>query len=81
MKCNAHFIIPKLLRNTDHHSYMFRVVHNSIQKIANISIMKPIILILVLNKYLDNLNYLDNRTPLIHTYNITITIISHYVLT
>ena len=27
--------------------------------------MKPIILISILNKYLDNLKYLDNRTPLI----------------
>ena len=27
--------------------------------------MKPIILALILNKYLDNLKYLDNRTPLI----------------
>ena len=52
------------IANTGHHSYMFNIVHNSIQKITNISIMKPIILILILNKYLDNLKYLDNRTPL-----------------
>ena len=55
------------IANTGHHSYMFGIVHNSIQKITNISIMKPIILISILNKYLDNLKYLDNRTPLIVT--------------
>ena len=52
------------IANTGHHSYMFSIVHNSIQKITNILIMKPIILISILNKYLDNLKYLDNRTPL-----------------
>ena len=52
------------IANTGHYSYMFSVVHNGIQKITNISITKPIILILILNKYLDILNYLDNRTPL-----------------
>ena len=51
--------------NTGYHSYMFSIVHNSIQKITNISIMKPIILISILNKYLDNLKYLDSRTPLV----------------
>ena len=55
------------IANTGHHSYMFNIVYNSIQKITNISIMKPIILISILNKYLDNLNYLDNHTPLIRT--------------
>ena len=53
------------IANTGHHSYMFSVVHNSIQKFTNISIMKPIILISILNKYLDILKYLDNRTPLL----------------
>ena len=53
------------IANTGHHSYMFSIVHNSIQKITNILIMKLIILILILNKYLDILKYLDNRTPLI----------------
>ena len=52
------------IANTGHHSYMFSVVHNSIQKITNILIMKPIILISILNKYLDILTNLDNRTPL-----------------
>ena len=68
--CNT--MLNKVLRifyyskiaNTGHHSYMFSVVHNSIQKITSISIMKPNILISILNKYLDNLKYLDNRTPL-----------------
>ena len=50
--------------NAGHHSYMFSVVHNSIQKITNISIMKLIILISIFNKYLNILKYLDNRTPL-----------------
>ena len=52
--------------NTGHHSYMFSVVHNSIQKITNISIMKLIILILIFNKYLGILKYLDNHTPLVY---------------
>ena len=56
------------IANTGHHSYMFSVVHNSVQKITNILIMKPIILILILNKYLDILKNLDNRTPLTHTH-------------
>ena len=46
---------------------MFSVVYN-IQKITNISIKKPIILILILNKYLNMPIYLDNRIPLIHTH-------------
>ena len=53
------------IANADHHSYMFSIVYNSIQKITNILIMKLIILILILNKYLDNLKYPDNRTPLL----------------
>ena len=52
------------IANTGHHSYMFSVVHNSVQKITNILIMKPIILISILNKYLDILKNLDNRIPL-----------------
>ena len=51
--------------NTGHHSCMFSVVYKNIQKIINISIMKPIILISILNKYLDIPIYLDNRTPLV----------------
>ena len=43
---------------------MFSVVYNNIQKITNISIKKPIILISILNKYLDIPIYLDNHTPL-----------------
>ena len=31
--------------NTAHHSYMFKAVYNSIRKITNISIIKPIIFI------------------------------------
>ena len=54
------------IANTGHHSCMFSVVYNNIQKITNISIKKPIILISILNKYLDIPIYLDNRTPLIH---------------
>ena len=50
------------IANTGHHSYMFSVVHNSIQKITNILIMKPIILILILNKYLDILKYLHTSS-------------------
>ena len=53
------------IANTGHHGYMFSVVYNNIQKITNISIKKPIILISILNKYLDIPIYLDNRTPLI----------------
>ena len=33
--------------------------------------MKPIILISILNKYLNNLNYLDNRTPVAHPHTVT----------
>ena len=44
---------------------MFSVVYNNTQKITNISIKKPIILISILNKYLDIPIYLDNRTPLV----------------
>ena len=51
------------IANTGHHSCMFSVVYNNIQKITNISINKPIILISILNKYLDIPIYLDNRTP------------------
>ena len=40
---------------------MFSVVYNNIQKITNISIKKPIILISISNKYLDKPIYLDNR--------------------
>ena len=52
------------IANTGHHSCMFSVVYNNIQKITNISIKKPIILISILNKYLDIPIYLDNCTPL-----------------
>ena len=52
------------IANTGHHSCMFSVVYNNIQKITNILIKKPIILISILNKYLDISIYLDNRTPL-----------------
>ena len=55
------------IANTGHHSCMFSVVYN-IQKITNISIMKPIILISILNNYLDIPIYLDNRTPLVLIY-------------
>ena len=55
------------IANTGHHSCMFSVVYKNIQKITNIPIKKPIILILILNKYLDLPIYLDNRTPLVHT--------------
>ena len=53
------------IANTGHHSCIFSVVYNNIQKITNISIKKPIILISILNKYLDIPIYLDNRTPLL----------------
>ena len=53
------------MANTGHHSCMFSVVYNNIQKITNISIKKPIILISILNKYLDIPIYLDNRTFLV----------------
>ena len=52
------------IANTGHHSCMFSVVYNNILKITNILIKKQIILILILNKYLDIPIYLDNRTPL-----------------
>ena len=55
------------IANTGHHSCMFSVVYNNIQKITNISIKKPIILISILNKYLDIPIYLDNCTPLVDT--------------
>ena len=64
------------IANTGHHSCMFSVVYNNIQKITNISIKKPIILISILNKYLNIPIYLDNRTPLIHT-NLIIGVILH----
>ena len=51
------------IANTGHHSCTFSVVYN-IQKITNNSIKKPIMLISILNKYLDIPIYLDNRTPL-----------------
>ena len=53
------------IANTGHHSCMFSVAYNNIQKITNILIKKPIILISILNKYLDIPIYLDNRTPLL----------------
>ena len=57
-----------LFQNCKHRSSqvscMFSVVHNSIQKITNILIKKSIILISILNKYLNIPIYLDNRTPL-----------------
>ena len=37
------------IANTDHLSYMFSVVHNSIQKFTNISISKPIIFIFIIS--------------------------------
>ena len=43
---------------------MFGVVYSSIQKFTIILIMKPIIFILILNKYLDISIYLDSCTPL-----------------
>ena len=52
------------IANTGHHSCMFTVVYNNIQKITNILIKKPIILISILNKYLDIPIYLDNHTHL-----------------
>ena len=55
------------IANTGHHSCMFSVVYNNIQKITNISIKKPIILISILNKYLYIPIYLDNCTPLSKT--------------
>ena len=64
------------IANTGHHSCMFSVVYNNIQKITNISIKKPIILISILNKYLDISIYLDNRTPLTITIQSYVTIIS-----
>ena len=57
-------VIYSKIANTGHHSFMFSVVYNNIQKVTNISIKKPIILISILNKYLDIPIYLDNRTPL-----------------
>ena len=55
------------IANTGHHSCMFSVVYNNIQKNTKISIKKPIILILILNRYLDIPIYLDNCTPLMQT--------------
>ena len=52
------------IANSGHYSCMFSVVYNNIQKITNVSIKKPIILISILNKYLDIPIHLDNRTPL-----------------
>ena len=59
------------IANTGHHNCMFSVVYKSIQKITNISIKKPIILISILNKYLDIPIYLDNRTPLVYMHTIS----------
>ena len=56
------------IANTGHHSCMFSVVYNNIQKVTNILIKKLIILISILNKYLDIPIYLDNRTPLTVAY-------------
>ena len=50
--------------NTAHKSNMFGVVYGSIQKFIIILIMKPIIFISIMNKYLDISIYLDNLTPL-----------------
>ena len=50
--------------NTAHNSNMFGVVYSSIQKFTIILIMKPIIFISIMNKYLDISIYLDNLTPL-----------------
>ena len=44
---------------------MFGVVYNSIQKFTIILIMKSIIVISIMNKYLDISIYLDNLTPLV----------------
>ena len=55
------------IANTGHHSCMLSVVYNNILKIANISIKKPIMLISILNKYLNIPIHLDNRTPLPYT--------------
>ena len=52
------------IANTGHHSCMFSVVYNNIQKITD---KETIILISILNKYLDIPIYLDNRTPLIQS--------------
>ena len=62
------------IANTGHHSCMFSVVYNNIQKITNIK--KPIILISILNKYHNIPIYLDNRTPLVCTiiYQLIVTI-------
>ena len=54
--------------NTGHYSCMFSVVYNNTQKFTNTSIKKPVILISILNKYLDIPIYLDNRTPLLATH-------------
>ena len=51
--------------NTAHQSYMFKAIYNSIPKITNTSIIKPIIFIYILKKYLDIPIYLDNHTPLL----------------
>ena len=48
------------IANTGHQSYMFSVLYNSIQKVTNISITKPIIFISIMNKY-DISNYLGNH--------------------
>ena len=69
------------IANADHHSYVFSVVHNSIQKITNISIMKPIILISILNKYLNILKHLDNRTPLTYVCSYVCMYVCTYVCT
>ena len=44
---------------------MFDVVYSIIQKFTIILIMKSIIVISIMNKYLDISIYLDNLTPLV----------------
>ena len=65
MKKVLFIIYYSIIANTGHHSCMFSIVYNNIQKITNTLLKKPIILISILNKYLDIPIYLDNRTPLI----------------
>ena len=45
-----HIFYYSKIANTGRHSYMFSVVYKRIQKITNILIVKPIILILVDNE-------------------------------
>ena len=74
------------IANTGHHSCMFSVVYDNIQKITNISIKKPIFLISILNEYLDIPIYVDNRTPLIKMFHYVVvrirsTLIAYSMLT